>query len=73
MDDLADFEPRRWFRKVEPAEKKDDAEEAQTGFASLSTMDEADERPLPILNLPNSRRAGKRRAQSCASVAERPS
>ena len=47
MDDLADFEPRRWFRKVEPAEKKEDAEE--TGLASLSTMDEADEEPLPIL------------------------
>ena len=49
MDDLADFEPRRWFRKAEPAEKKEDAEEAQTGLASLSTMDEADEEPLPIL------------------------
>ena len=24
MDNLADFEPRRWFRKVEPAEKKED-------------------------------------------------
>ena len=49
MDDLADFEPRRWFRKVEPAEKKEHAEEAQTGFASLNTMDETDEEPLPIL------------------------
>ena len=49
MDDLADFEPRRWFRKAEPVEKKNDAEEAQTGLASLSTMDEADEEPLPIL------------------------
>jgi hypothetical protein len=49
MDDLADFEPRRWFRKVEPAEKKDDAEDTPTGLASLSTMDEADEEPLPIL------------------------
>ena len=49
MDDLADFEPRRWFRKVQPAEKKDDAEEAETGLASLSAMDEADEEPLPIL------------------------
>ena len=48
MDDLADFEPRRWFRKAEPVEKED--EEAQTGLASLSTMDEADEEPLPILN-----------------------
>jgi predicted PurR-regulated permease PerM len=49
MDDLADFEPRRWFRKAEPVEKKNDAEEAQTGLASLSTMDEAEEEPLPIL------------------------
>src|SRR4029078_2166299 len=48
MDDLADFEPRRWFRKMGPVEKKD-AEEAQNGLASLSTMDEADEEPLPIL------------------------
>jgi hypothetical protein len=48
MDDLADFEPRRWFRKAEPLEKED-AEEAQTGLASLSTMDEAGEEPLPIL------------------------
>jgi AI-2E family transporter len=48
MDDLADFEPRRWFRKAEPIEKED--KEAQTGLASLSTMDEVDEEPLPILN-----------------------
>ena len=46
MDNLADFEPRRWFRKVEPAEKKEDAE---SGLASLSTMDEMEEDPLPIL------------------------
>jgi hypothetical protein len=49
MEDLADFEPRRWFRKMEPVEKKEDAEEAQTGLASLSSMAEADEEPLPIL------------------------
>jgi predicted PurR-regulated permease PerM len=48
MENLADFEPRRWFRKV-PAEKKEDAEEGQSGLASLSTMHEADEEPLPIL------------------------
>jgi predicted PurR-regulated permease PerM len=46
MDNLADFEPRRWFRKVEPTEKKEDAE---TGLASLSTMDEMVEDSLPIL------------------------
>ena len=49
MDHLADFEPRRWFRKVEPAEKKEDSEEAETGLASLSTMDEVEEDSLPIL------------------------
>ena len=49
MEDLADFEPRRWFRKMEPVEKKEDAEEAQTGLASLSSRAEADEEPLPIL------------------------
>ncbi len=46
MDNLADFEPRRWFRKVAPAEKEEDAE---TGLASLSTMDEVEEDSLPIL------------------------
>lgn len=45
MDNLADFEPRRWFRKVELAEMKEDAE---TGLASLSTMDEVEDL-LPIL------------------------
>jgi hypothetical protein len=49
MDNLADFEPRRWFRKVEPTEKNEDAEEAQTGLASLSTMDDVEDDPLPIL------------------------
>jgi predicted PurR-regulated permease PerM len=48
MEDLADFEPRRWFRKMEPVEKKEDGEEAQTGLASLSVA-EVDEEPLPIL------------------------
>lgn len=32
MDDLAEFEPRRWFRKVYPVERQDE-EEAQTGLA----------------------------------------
>ena len=62
MDDLADFEPRRWFRKVEPTEKKEDAEEPETGLASLSTMDEADEEPLPILKPADLAPGGKKRA-----------
>src|SRR4029450_5676780 len=41
--------PRRWFRKVEPAEKKEDSEEAETGLASLGTMDEMEGELLPIL------------------------
>ena len=49
MDDLSDFEPRRWFRKVKTGDKKVDAEEEQTGLASLSAMDEVDDEPLPIL------------------------
>lgn len=38
MDNLADFEPRRWFRKV-PAEKHE-AEERATGLASLAEAEE---------------------------------
>jgi predicted PurR-regulated permease PerM len=48
MGNLADFEPRRWFRKLGP-DKAEDAEKAQTGLASLSTMDEVEEDALPIL------------------------
>ena len=67
MENLADFEPRRWFRKVEPAdEKKEGAEETETGLASLSTMDGVDEDPLPILGLPIWRQAGTKRIQSYA-------
>ena len=73
MDDLAHFEPRRWFRKAEPAEKKEDAEEAQTGLASLSTMDEADEEPLPILEPADLAPGWEGEDSACVSVAERPS
>jgi predicted PurR-regulated permease PerM len=44
MDILADFEPRRWFRKVNPEKAE---EPAKTGLSSLATQD--DEEPLPIL------------------------
>ena len=53
--------------------RKEDAEEAQTGLASLSTMDEADEEPLPILEPADLAPGWEEEAQSCASVAERPS
>ena len=49
MDNLADFEPRRWFRKVKHAEKNEGSEQTEPGLASLSTMDEVDEEPLPVL------------------------
>jgi predicted PurR-regulated permease PerM len=49
MDDLSDFEPQRWFRKVKPGGKKVGPEEEQSGLASLSAMYEADDEPLPIL------------------------
>jgi predicted PurR-regulated permease PerM len=53
MDNLADFEPRRWFRKINPAERKEDncGEEPKTGFASLSALDQVDDEPLPLLAL----------------------
>jgi predicted PurR-regulated permease PerM len=45
MDNLTDFEPRRWFRKV-----KVEVEEAPGGLASLTSMEEEEEiDQLPIL------------------------
>lgn len=50
MDNLADFEPRRWFRKVSP-EKQHEADEAYSGLASLaSTEQEAEADQLPVLH-----------------------
>ncbi|HUU24771.1 MAG TPA: AI-2E family transporter, partial [Methyloceanibacter sp.] len=52
MDNLADFEPRRWFRKMKP-EKEAEAEEEQEqgGLASLTGLDEEteDDDQLPVL------------------------
>ena len=73
MDDLADFEPRRWFRKVEPAEKKEDAEEAKRDWLRSAPWMRRTRSRFRFLSLPISRRAGKKRTRSCASVAERPS
>jgi hypothetical protein len=49
MENLAEFEPRRWFRKVE--EKPEAREEQTTGLASLALAenDEADDH-LPIID-----------------------
>jgi predicted PurR-regulated permease PerM len=46
MENLADFEPRRWFGRA-PVEKP--AENGQTGLSSLTAMDQEKEEPLPIL------------------------
>jgi hypothetical protein len=46
MENLSEFEPRRWFRKVNPETPK---EAAQTGLSSLTVMDQDDEEPLPVL------------------------
>ena len=49
MDNLADFAPRRWFRKVH-AEKEAEAEAPAVGLASLTSMDEeTEEDVLPVL------------------------
>ena len=47
MDNLADFEPRRWFRKMELSRKR--RKTRKRDWLRYSTMDEADEEPLPIL------------------------
>jgi predicted PurR-regulated permease PerM len=51
MDNLADFEPRRWFRKINSVERREDeaGEEPKTGFASLSALDQVDGEQLPVL------------------------
>lgn len=46
MENLADFEPRRWFGRA-PVEKPD--EHPQTGLSSLTSMDQEKEEPLPVL------------------------
>lgn len=48
MTDLAEFEPRRWFRKV--VEKQEPSEEPSTGLASLAAAEKGeDDDRLPIL------------------------
>ena len=45
MDNLTDFEPRRWFRKVQV-----EVEEAPGGLASLTSIEQEEEiDQLPIL------------------------
>lgn len=47
MENLAEFEPRRWFRS-KPAEEESE-EKAESGLASLTNLEEGDEEPLPVL------------------------
>jgi len=56
MENLADFEPRRWFRKI-VAEKSNDETADQTGLASLAGKEDEQDDPLPVLE-PGELRAG---------------
>ena len=46
MENLAEFEPRRWFRSVTQEEK---VEEKEGGLASLTSVEEGENELLPIL------------------------
>ncbi|MGD0530914.1 MAG: AI-2E family transporter [Methyloceanibacter sp.] len=71
MDNLADFAPRRWFRKVH-AEKEAEAEAPAVGLASLTSMDEeAEEDVLPVLQAADLGRGWEARIPCFASVAAR--
>ena len=48
MDNLTDFEPRRWFRKVR-TEVEVEVEEASGGLASLADLEEEEVDQLPML------------------------
>jgi len=49
MENLSEFEPRRWFGKVAP-EKTKDHDIAQTGLASLTAMDEEKDDALAAID-----------------------
>jgi predicted PurR-regulated permease PerM len=51
MDNLGDFEPRRWFRKARPEKNGEGEEEAKGGLASLEPHEEEseDDEQLPVL------------------------
>ena len=46
MENLAEFEPRRWFRSVTQEEK---VEQKESGLASLTSLEEGENEALPIL------------------------
>jgi hypothetical protein len=66
MDNLADFEPRQWFRKLDP-DNAQDTENAPAGLASLTTMEDA----LPILETAGLAPGWGRRVQFSALVVVR--
>ena len=70
MDNLADFEPRRWFRKTTP-EKVAEEEQEQGVLASLGSVDEenGDDDHLPVLEATSLRLAGRKRTPCFASAA----
>ena len=50
MDNLAEFEPRRWFRRVTVTSGKAKDESAtESGLASLAALEEESEEGLPVL------------------------
>jgi len=56
MENLAEFEPRRWFRGILAKKPRDETED-ETGLASLASMEEEEEERLPVLG-PGELRAG---------------
>jgi len=56
MENLADFEPRRWFRRVTGVKATEETAD-QTGLASLANAEDEPDEPLPILE-PGELRAG---------------
>jgi predicted PurR-regulated permease PerM len=56
MENLAEFEPRRWFRGILAKKPREEAED-QTGLASLASIEEEEEERLPVLE-PGELRAG---------------
>jgi hypothetical protein len=47
LDNLSDFEPRRWFSQLRP--KASDEEEEETGLASLAAAESSEEEELPVV------------------------
>ena len=46
LDNLSDFEPRRWFSQLRPKARD---EEEETGLASLTVAESGEEEELPVV------------------------